>query len=139
MEAWPAGPGPGSSGGGASGWGASRVGAPQRSSGSGGSGALWGAQPVLSSSGEAHAHAQRPGSGQRIGRWRVAQLAAVYAAITAHVFVMAYTDPLADPSFVQLLLLFRYEGAMRAVRRVHMHVPPSSFHQRFTTYAVLHQ
>lgn len=39
--------------------------------------------------------------------WRLAQLCIVYGAILAHVFVMAYTDPLQDSSFVMLLLLFR--------------------------------
>lgn len=46
------------------------------------------------------------GGGRRVGAWRLAQLCAVYAAIAAHLLVMAYTDPLGDPSFVMLLLLF---------------------------------
>ncbi|GBF96467.1 hypothetical protein Rsub_09266 [Raphidocelis subcapitata] len=45
--------------------------------------------------------------GGAVGRWRLAQLGAVYAVICAHAAVMAYTDPLPfDPTFITLLLLF---------------------------------
>ena len=46
------------------------------------------------------------GSSARVGSWQLAQLCAVYGAIAAHIFIMAYTDPLPDPTFVMLLLLF---------------------------------
>ncbi|KAI8473686.1 MAG: hypothetical protein J3K34DRAFT_498860 [Monoraphidium minutum] len=45
------------------------------------------------------------GIGGAVGSWQRAQLAAVFASIVAHVFVMAYTDPLQDPSFVMQLLM----------------------------------
>jgi hypothetical protein len=42
-----------------------------------------------------------------VGVWRTAQLCVLYGAICAHVLVMAYTDPVASPTFAMLLLLFR--------------------------------
>ncbi|KIY99739.1 hypothetical protein MNEG_8218, partial [Monoraphidium neglectum] len=54
-------------------------------------------------------HGLRPGapsSSGRVSARQLAQLCAVYGAIAAHIFVMAYTDPLQDPSFVMLLLMF---------------------------------
>lgn len=54
--------------------------------------------------------------GGAVGRWRLAQLGAVYAAICAHGAVVAYTDPLPDPTFITLLLLFRCAVSMHAPR-----------------------
>ncbi len=58
-------------------------------------------------------------SGQpRLSNWSITQLCVVYGAITAHIFIMAYSDPLTHQEPVTNILLFRCDMLLCAALHV---------------------